>query len=185
MGICSLSAAGRSSALFPNCAGPGSARRLAVLVGTRRDGDIREQRPQHGTAPPACDADVTHTRSFMDWNICLGSQHAAVDWLLLCVYISYAHRKKCGLFSSLIRRNSNKFWSLDPFLVFKSVVFSTLSVLIQAAPSEVSVIFITHSNFLCLITSSQLLKLRHSCVIYWDCHIKLLLSFTSNVRDAA
>lgn len=60
-------------------------------------------------------------------------------------------------------------------------MFSTLPVLTQAIPIEVSVIFITYSNFLCLITSSQLLKLRHSCVIYWDCHIKLILSLTSNV----
>lgn len=158
--------------LFPNCAEPSSACRLALS--------------QCGTAHPACDADVTHTRSFMCYNICLGSQQAAVDWLLIYKYICYAHRKKkkSGLFSSSNHRNSNKFCSLDPFLVFRSVMFSTLSVLTQVTPSEVSVIFITYSNFLCLITSSQLLKLRHSCVIYWDCHIKLHLSLASNGRGA-
>lgn len=94
----------------------------ALPAGWQCHGDARGIGSRGGSSPsvalphPGCDADVPHTRSFMRCNICLGSQHAAVDWLLLYIYICYAHRKKCGLFSSLIHRNSNQFCSLDPFL---------------------------------------------------------------------
>lgn len=167
MGICRLSSACRPSALFHMvCSAVLPAGQHGTGTSRAASGSGAAQ-TQHGVTHRSCNADVTCMRSFTRDNICLGSQHAAVCCLLLCIYVCYAHRKECALLSSLICRNSNKFCFLTSACFSGLLHCPSLSALRQISV-RCPWVFSTFCPFLLLITSFQLLKLRHFSAVNYE-----------------